>query len=290
MNSFDSIKHEAVRFGWKVVVDRIVKRLADSVAERGLPKSIEQYVRDSLNVEYQFQQSDNNEAQRKRLNTESGLIISNHPDFVDIPAILTTLSNESLSRFKVIVAPLFLASFRKHFEATLGGREMFVSYTGKRRDEYGQLKDLILGHVQKNDGLFLIFPTGGKERHSGVFQFNNLFRDIVLELDNTKMIYNFCVEPNDVEEFVSRVGKIPLVGGLASLPFLPPGLNVVKLLTRKKKSCIHVDERYTQAEEWKGLITPNAQSTQIRKQHNQILTNHYLDLFRRVAVDFQKQY
>lgn len=280
--------------GWVKLVDTIVGPIAEQIEKQGHRRAIETLI-GRLNVGYRYECNGDIQDLRTRLNKESGIIISNHPDFVDIPAILNALELETFKRLKVIVNSLFVDVLRKHLGSLVDSKELFLSYRGRGGSEFVELSHQIAEHIERG-GLFLIFPTGGKERHSGRFVFKNLFPELLRRIDKDNMVYSFCVEPNDVAEFVKRSGKLRLIGGIASIPFLSREKNAVYRHTKERQSIVRVEERYTRAEIWQENIrcVENGSlsvSKELRRSEvNFALTQVYLEMFGRDITDFQRKY
>lgn len=189
---------------------------------------------------------------RKKLNTEAGVIISNHPGYVDFPAILKCIAREDI---KIMVDKEGYEDLRK-----LIGDKYIVP-------AYGPSFPRMSAHIQ-NGGIVLLFPTGGDRGNQ--IDFKPGFTALLDRLKPDNMIYSFCVETRDVETIESAYhGRS---AGVASALYFGDQTNVNRLRETKSFS---VDERYSTAREWQEAIA----SAKGPMEKTILATKHYKDIY-----------
>lgn len=191
---------------------------------------------------------------RNRLNTQGGLIISNHPGYFDIPVVLQAIKRKDI---KAMVT-------EKRFEqlAALYGDHFIPA----RHDARSAKKaiDEICGHIG-NGGAFLLFPSGRDEVKYHDRGFQSGFRALIERLNPDAMVYAFHVSPDDIRDMIQRESANPL----ARLARLQLGTHPIPRFT------IRLNEAYTTCGDWQenieGVIGSRAK--------NQRLTGRYYELF-----------
>jgi hypothetical protein len=189
----------------------------------------------------------------KSLTRRPCIIISNHPGYIDVPAILRCIERDDIM--------------------------IMVDRAG-----YGTLRDLIgekyivpadtaalskvASHIQ-NGGVFLIFPTGG-DGGGDAIDFRPGFTKLLQGLRPEDMVYSFYMDQQDVEEIESTYrGR---VAGVASALYLTPALSLNRLHETKTFS---VDEHYSSAREWQDACSAGSST----KSRTALLTKHYKNLY-----------
>lgn len=199
------------------------------------------------------------EDDRKRLNTEAGIMISNHPHYVDVALVLQTLDRNDVM---IMANPGPIKYMEKH---KIKGN--FVSASGDSKENIGIFKKIIK-HI-KAGGLFVIFPTGGDERDTGSIDFKQGLPHILKYLKPTNMVYSFYVEPGDIGEVEKMSGGRPL--GVMSEITVNENVNINRF--REKKE-VRVNEAYSQAGEWQEVMRSGHPFPRAKE-----LTEHYLKKF-----------
>lgn len=181
-------------------------------------------------------------AMRKRLNSEPGVIIANHPGYYDVFSILQALNRKDV---KIVVSE----SNYKVLEPIIGPDFLIKSIS--KSDEAFAFLGSIREHVEKG-GVVVLFPTGGADRvdsenPKGDFEagFSVILRRC---LRSTDMVYSFHINPDDIDNAVDE--SVPRVAGVVSALVLNPGLNINKL---KEERIIRVNEDYSQAGIWQTI-------------------------------------
>jgi Acyltransferase len=197
---------------------------------------------------------------RRRLNTESGLIICNHPSMAETPTILSTLERDDV---KIVVGERIYES-SKHLPSDTFSRH-FIS-AGNHREF---LKS-ILNHIEAG-GVVIIYPTGGesnnKKRHNGKICFEPGLRFVLKRLKPEQMVYCFNVNSQDADSLAERYPAI----GLASELLLHPTLN---MNTIRDPQVVRMSEAYTQVGEWQSILEGSA-----KEDADQALTDKYQSMF-----------
>ena len=173
-SSLDSSLDSERRLIYAQPFAELVEQVKKEGSEDILFDSMERYL-ETLNIELVYESEKDNpeiEEMRRRLNTEAGVIISNHPGYFDVLAILHLIKRQDI---KIVAS---------HFEdiSKILGTEKFLPAV---RDPAGVAKLMrdIKNHI-KSGGALLIFPTGGQDginkpedkRH---FEFQSGFRYLV---------------------------------------------------------------------------------------------------------------
>ncbi len=216
-----------------------------------------------INVEPTYVKSNetNFAEMRERLNSEPGILISNHPGVADTPLLLQMLHRTDI---------LSLAGGRmtKRLGAIFG-EDKILPRTNDPKENLRQFRT-IQRHVA-GGGLFFLFPTGGEENP---FVFRDGFRVIVERiLRPTDMVYSAWVDPSDIQ-IVRQDKNFRNIGAISSM--LIPN---VKAPAMTEKRSVRVDEHYSQAAEWKEVLTKQKDDA----VKNELLTQQYLQTFNQEA-------
>src|ERR1700690_2129093 len=187
----------------------------------------------NLRPEYQQQTREDFAEIRGRLNTEAGIIISNHPGVVDVPAIMGCLSRQDI---KIMVRK---GEGYDQLRNLIG--EKYIVPADKN------VLDEVRSHIQ-NGGVFIIFPSGGDGGED--IQFRNGFTELLSQLDSKKMIYSFYIDQNDVDEIGREYSARGI--GAASAHYLGQGANINKL---RETKVFRVNEQYSTAGEWQSIAS-----------------------------------
>ncbi|MFA7309285.1 MAG: 1-acyl-sn-glycerol-3-phosphate acyltransferase [Candidatus Paceibacterota bacterium] len=190
---------------------------------------------------------------RKRLNADAGIIISNHPGYVDVPAILRCIDRNDI---KIMVDRDGYETLR-----ALIGETYIVPADANVLSE-------VASHIA-NGGVFLIFPTGGESAGSKI-DFKPGFTKLLETLKPNDMVYSFHMDSGDVASIESAYAGRSL--GVASAVYLNPALNSNRL--RETKS-FAVNENYSTAREWQQACS---KETVLRKK-TALLTEHFKRLY-----------
>lgn len=223
-----------------------VAELKDEVAEGGL-QHLGQRIMAEAKIEPVYKLAEKDpvifEQSRQRLNTEAGIIIANHPGYYDTFPILNSLNRTDV---KIVV------SERNYKALAPVGDEYIIKASSDPKEAVAFLR-AIKDHIESG-GVVLIYPTGGKDRvdkdsgSDGIVFEDGLSVILRRCLKPTGMVYSFYVEPEDIKVLVDE--SIPRTAGVVSA--VNYGLpNVNKL---KDVSEIRVNERYSKAEEWLGVM------------------------------------
>ncbi|MFA5792054.1 MAG: 1-acyl-sn-glycerol-3-phosphate acyltransferase [Candidatus Paceibacterota bacterium] len=197
---------------------------------------------------------------RLKLNSEAGVIIANHPSVFDTSAILSLLSRNDV---------LVMADEADFWEGTVV-EENFIRTP--KPFEVIKVFERIREHIKKG-GVFLIFPTGGRENSGEEFKFKRGFRYMLENgiLTPETMVYAFNIQGGGLtipeEEKQDYKNKCLLY-------FAQQVLEDSRVVIEKPAHLeIVLDERYTKAQEWASLLGSNKGKEDIA------LTKHYTDLF-----------
>lgn len=247
----------------KAIVETMMPTMRKAYAERGCVGMAERAF-DILHArpEYLHESDPDFELDRKKLNSEPGLIISNHPGPGDCPVVLQTLTRRDL---KFLVAEEAIKGEKLD---TVVPKEMLL---GAAKD-VGKLRPIfktIISHIQSGGALFY-FPTGlAKDQSKAIFA--SLFRALIQNIPAESMVYAFNIDAADVKKVASKGA----FAARSSADFILP--NLVKPITKiGEPSVIHVDERYTQASQWLENVK---RSGRPKAEFNHVMTEYYENLF-----------
>ena len=221
------------------------------------------YFLDRLNIEIDYKQKDNPEINnwRDKLNTEPGVVICNHPGYVEIPGILQNIQR---SDFKAMVTRKLYDSFAKAF----GAKYFVPAY--KTLPELKQAMVGIRQHITEG-GLFMIFPSGGDREDGKDVTFNHGFRTILQIMKPEDMVYAYQVNTEQSLDLKNK--KIKDFVGLASDMLSHEKFNPIKM---GEPRVVEMDELYTQAGSWQEVVK-QARQGGVKPEIG--LTEHYKNLF-----------
>lgn len=186
---------------------------------------------------------------RLKLQTQGGLVISNHPGRPDIFAVLQTLDRDDVL---VMTKPQVAQTASKLF-----GPKYFLPASHEPRQlvrDFSKIKE----HICKG-GLFVLFPTGGGKR-----EFQPGFRVLLERIPADAMVYCFNVNNEDVRKASGSIGR-RMAGAVSE-----EALNFIKNpYFLAYPAVVRVDETYTQAAEWQKLLAgiPKNQQDEVLRQH-----------------------
>lgn len=236
--------------------EKLFKDMPQKIAEKGFDAMhnwADNYLHLwNINPSYQREQDENFLEMRKKLNTEAGIIISNHPGYIDLPAILKCIAREDV---KIMVDKEGYEDLRQ-----LMGDKYIVP-------AYGPSFPRMSSHI-RNGGILLIFPTGGDR--GGQIDFKPGFTALLDHLKPENMIYSFHIDPGDVEAIENAYHGRSF--GVASALYFGDQTNVNRL--RETKS-FGVDERYSTAGEWQEA----AASAKSVIEKTGLITAHYKSIY-----------
>ncbi|MFA6422410.1 MAG: 1-acyl-sn-glycerol-3-phosphate acyltransferase [Candidatus Buchananbacteria bacterium] len=250
---------------------KMTERVRESGSEDVFSDVMEKYL-ETLNIkpvyEQELGQNPDLPEMRERLNSESGIIISNHPGYFDSLVILHLIRRKNI---KVLVSQRTFPVISK-----ILGPENFIEASHDPVQLKKQLRE-IKRHIESG-GVLLIYPTGGADaidssRKDSELEFKSGFRFMVEGILRPEdMVYSFWVEPDDVADVLDE--KIHRTIGTASDVVVGTKANVNKL---KGTKSIRVNESYSKAGEWQEIV----QGSESRDEADRALTEHYLDQFKR---------
>jgi len=252
-----------------------------------------QMLLNALNIKPLFEKenSDGYAQMRNKLNSESGIVIANHPGNFDLLCILAALDRKDLK---------FMVSADVHkMWSNIFGEDVVVPalHMHETREEAGKVKReknekgnlsedeiqkrqkiahdnllifrSILDHVRKG-GLFIYFPTGGDDsRRTEEFQFENSFQFLVKKMKPTDIIYSFNISLGEKEQ--DKRDQVLRVAGSFSDASTGGKINVSRFT---EQLILKIDEEYSQASEWQGL------SSGKKEEDSVTMTRHYLEKFK----------
>lgn len=247
------------------VLKKLVRQVEASGSENVLADSLERYL-EMLNIDLIYETEKDNpeiDEMRRRLNTEAGVVISNHPGYLDGPAIMHLIKRKDV---KILVS-----NFKMFSEAL--GTENFIMAAKSPAELAKQLKE-IKKHIEAG-GLLLIFPTAGSDsvdnsREHRPVDFKSGFRYLVDKvLDAEDMVYSFNVNSDDVSRVINEQNLIGRIGAVASNVAVDIDVNKFKEMMP-----IRIKEDYSTAAEWKQIVEESD-----REEVNEALSKHYLEKF-----------
>jgi len=238
-----------------------------SVFEQGGFKAAGSYFLELLKaqVDYIHESAASFWSDRAKLQTKPGLIISNHPGYVEIPAILQTIERRDL---KIMVNQVLYEEFSREF-----GRQYFIPNVKTRPELIKNIKTII-EHIQQG-GAFMIFPDGGHKsiRPGQPPQFMGGFRALLNRLRPDDMIYSFFINPEQSEGFRRSLSQ-----DFSGLVLAKISQDKFDINDHKEVRRFAVDENYSEASEWQSLLkSKNSNNSQ---GDNALLTENYYRKFR----------
>ncbi|MEK7649146.1 MAG: 1-acyl-sn-glycerol-3-phosphate acyltransferase [Patescibacteria group bacterium] len=209
-----------------------------------------------IGIQVDVVQQDNPEflLMRNRLNTRPGLIISNHPGYIDVPVVLQAIKRHDI---KVMVTekryPQFTALYGDHFVPAPSSGTQAKNVLGEAR------RHIVQG------GVFLLFPSGEVEARGGSKLFQSGFRALLEQLLPETMVYAFHVNKEDIQGMIQREKR----NSMARITRVRIGIHPAP------QFCIRLNETYTTCEQWQKA----AQDARGSSSKNQALTEYYDKLF-----------
>jgi len=201
----------------------------------------------------------------KKLNTEAGLIISNHPGHFDYYAILNLLEREDI---KIVVGK----TGYKKLAPIIGVDHLIQAKSSMSISEAKEFLKITKDHIE-NGGVVLLFPTGGKdnvEKENDDLKFESGLGTFLRKvLRPTDMVYSFNIDPKDIRSIVDEKidRNVGIFTGIATK-------GLINTNSFKEKKQIHIQESYSQASEWQDIV--NATSNE---DDNVALAEHFLNQF-----------
>lgn len=245
------------------------KFVGKPIREHGIqafPKALQAYMK-ALKIEPDYLQKAQPEfaEMRRRLNTESGIMMMNHPGLFDIYLVFATIERTD---FKVMAQP----NAYEFFCALLGEDRVLVVKTDPvgLKVQARAIKD----HISKG-GLLLLQPTGGDDAvynpaSAEGIKFKDGTRFIIKRvLAPTDMVYSFYINPEDIVK-AGRERISPETSGLE----VRDKDRIISTVGIVESAPIQVDERYSTAEEWQKLVQND------KAVANEVLAQHFVDQFK----------
>lgn len=259
----EGMKEEGMKIFKNAVKDRILGNISEDLQKRGiqaLHERVDDYF-DIMNIHPVFVQEDEDkegfERIREKLNTEPGFVIANHPGYIDVAAILRSLSRDDV---KVMVSNKMADDYKK----MLG--DDYIIPASRDGMELVSIVREIRTHIE-NGGLFVMFPSGKLDLDK--IEFRNGFPLLVNQVDPETMVYNFYFNEDDARKIEE---ELPVRNvGMASELFSLSNLNINGL---ENTMSFKIREAYTKASEWQDELSKSDKS-----QRGEIATKHYKDIF-----------
>jgi len=263
MNKLEGVKKITEDYHTKIVGNRYKKK----IEEKGLGEATKDLM-GAMGVSVLSKRENDPEfsEMRKKLSTEPGIVIANHPGQYDALAILSTLNRQDI---KFMVA----GNVYEALSSVFGEERIIEAKRDGRKDLLDTLNG-ILKHIE-NGGLFIYFPTGGRETWStdAKFEFFSSFRYLVEKMNSKDMVYSMNINPvsTNPERSGLSIERVVRESAFAS----DSGREIPILSKRAKPFTLEIDENYSQAGEWKNII----ESEGSNPVKNKMLTLNYLEKF-----------
>lgn len=227
--------------------DRFIIDFIEKLRSDGLEPAIQQVMENS-GIEPKYNEGDEEALaeQRQKLETMPGMMISNHPGRFDTLIVLDILKKRIAEKGDV----KFLVAGGQFYEFLAGifGKDLVLS-AERSKDPVGES----VKHITENDGLLMIYPTGGQDT-----EFKSGFKLICQRIPDNSMVYAVQIDERD----------------LAMASKAPAG---------DEKHNIQVHEAFTTTDEWVAELADSEPAEQ-----NHRMTEHYQSLF--AEVNAQKTY
>lgn len=247
----------------KLITETLTPAMHEAYIERGCV-GIAQKTFDILHArpEYLRESDPDFDRNRKRLNSEPGLIISNHPGPGDCPSVLNALDRRDL---KFLVAE---EAIEQEKLSSIIPEDMLLGAT-RNLGKLQRVIRAIIEHIRSGGAVFY-FPAG-MEKVQGKTPFASLFGALLREIPVESMVYAFKINSDDLRKVASK-GKF---AARSSADFILP--DFIKPITKLgEPSVIHVDEKYTQSRDWLENFKKSGRS---RTEVNNVMTEYYEALF-----------
>ncbi|MBU1038835.1 1-acyl-sn-glycerol-3-phosphate acyltransferase [Patescibacteria group bacterium] len=224
-------------------------------------KGVGHYLLEAVNVriDYTKEADPSFSGLRQKLQKEPGLIIGNHPGYIEIPAILNTLDREDV---KFMVTQHLYEHFVRQF-----GEQYFVP-NAKNISELKPVLQTVKSHI-KTGGAVMIFPSGGGEQNIAQPEFKSGFRFFLQQLPQEAMVYSFYTDPEQSRQLVKEC--LPDFAGLSS-DVLTKGLFNINRFSETKT--VKIDESYRPVGDWQEVLRNNKTDGK-----NNVLSEYFLSQF-----------
>ncbi|MFZ5390718.1 MAG: 1-acyl-sn-glycerol-3-phosphate acyltransferase [Patescibacteria group bacterium] len=224
-------------------------------------KGVGNYMLEAVNVRIDYTKEHDSAfaVMRQKLQTEPGLIIGNHPGYIEIPAILNVLDRSDV---KFMVTHHLYEHFTKQF-----GEKYFVPNSRNLADLKPVLRDV--NDYVKDGGAVMIFPSGGGETNIQHPEFKSGFRFFLQQLPKEAMVYSFYTDPDQSRQLVKEC--LPDFAGLSSDVLTKGALNINRL---SQEQVIEVAENYKTAGDWQAVLNNNN-----GRDKNKVLSEYFLNQF-----------
>jgi hypothetical protein len=223
-----------------------------------------------VNVRPEFTKEGTSEfkAWRERLNTDGGIMISNHPGILDVPLLMQALNRSDL---KIVVNERFYNDTKE-----MPVHDLFIHAQKSGLSEVrGALREMD-EHI-RNGGLLLIFPTGRVTTDDVKVEFASGLRHLISRLDDKDLVYSFHID----RETQSKAGNTLTLNSSILSDFI--GFPELANNGNDEMRHIKIDEACSDASEWKSIIQGST-----KKDANKALTDHYLETFGISKSEFER--
>lgn len=233
-------------------IDRQLPVLKREFDRGGFPAvAAEQLHALNVRADYKLSGKPEFEDMRRRLNTEPGLIIANHPYApIDAPIILDALQRKDV---QIVV----VKHMQPRLAATFGGQYFLPA--GK--ETFKEIQE----HIAKG-GATLIFPggTGDAERNMG---FRKGFGEIIKGVPPDSMVYSFYIDidQKEISKRLPGAGSDAFSGGM------------INLNNFKHPLLASVHERYTQARQWQDVANKAGNRKWLQSDFNEYFKSLFKD-------------
>jgi len=222
-------------------------------------------IAEHLNIGINYDQSEEDSFSEKRghLNSKPGILIANHPSIIDPCFILPAIKRSDV----LVMTQGKRFSFLKEL---LGAKNILRAPTGPK--EFKEALVRIREHITSG-GLFVLFPSGGKEMKDGVLSFQSGFAEILSNMNPKDMVYSFYIDPDVGREINSNLVGPPRDSKDTTF-LIAPELHVRPATERVN---LVVKEAYSTAQEWQEVFKGEENTSRVHR--NSLLTEHYLEKF-----------
>lgn len=197
---------------------------------------------------------------RRKLNSQSSVLIANHPSSLDVGFVFAALSRPDI----LIMMQKKRFAF---FETVFSAEHVIAAPSGE--EELAEVLKRAEDHIARG-GLFIIFPSGGEEMRTGKLRFKSGFRLLLSRMLPEVMVYMMYIDRNAARIIMDEsVG--PPRGKDDTAILISPQLHMRPLKDNLK---VKINEGYSEAKEWQGLLK-NASEKDVYGQNN-LLMEHFL--------------
>lgn len=197
---------------------------------------------------------------RRKLNSQAGVLVANHPSSLDVGFVFAALARPDIL---IMMQRKRFAFFEKIF----GSEHVVVAPSGEEEiaEALGRAED----HIARG-GLFIIFPSGEEEMRTRQLRFKSGFRLLLSRLSPETMVYMMYID-RDSARIIMDESVGPPRGPDDTAMLISPKLHMRPLKERLK---VKINEGYSEAREWQEVLSHASEKSS--HEQNDLLMEYFL--------------